>query len=129
MQKIEVTLFSGRTLKQGIGLEEGKTSENYVKSVQYVAINPLDAVILTTEEPVTIKTESGSVVVSWVPDEKLEQGMAFIPYGLWANQVYTSETEGTGMPIMKGINATIYPAPGKKPLSMIEMVEAMKGEI
>ncbi len=39
--------------------------------------------------------------------------MVFFPYGPWANQVFSSNTDSTGMPIMKGIPATIIPTDDK----------------
>jgi hypothetical protein len=36
---IDVTILTGRTLQQGIGLEVGKVSEEYSKSVNYAEIS------------------------------------------------------------------------------------------
>jgi formylmethanofuran dehydrogenase subunit D len=51
----------------------------------------------------------------------------FFPYGPWANQVYASSTNSTGMPIMKGIPATIEPS-DEKVLSIEKIVEKLKEE-
>ena len=128
MSKLKVTLVSGRTAQQGVGLEEGKTSENYVKSVNHVQLCPEDAakMKLKEDDAVSVETRHGSVVVYWRPSKELEGGMVFFPYGPWANQVYGYETEGTGMPIFKGIEATVAPSMGKVK-SIEELVKSLGG--
>jgi len=127
--KLKVTLVSGRTAQQGVGLEEGKTSDNYVKSVNHVQLCPEDAAKMKLQEDgaVSVETRHGSVVVYWRPSKELESGMAFFPYGPWANQVYGYETEGTGMPLFKGIEATMAPAKGKVK-SIEELVKSLGGD-
>jgi formylmethanofuran dehydrogenase subunit D len=127
--KLKVTLVSGRTSQQGVGLEEGKTSDNYVKSVNHVQLCPEDAAKMKLKEDgaVSVETRHGSVVVYWRPSKELESGMAFFPYGPWANQVYGYETEGTGMPLFKGIEATMAPAKGKVK-SIEELVKSLGGD-
>ncbi len=128
MSKLNVTLVSGRTAQQGVGLEEGKTSESYVNSVNHVQLSPDDAANMKLKEggAVSVETRHGSVVVNWRPSKELEPGMAFFPYGPWANQVYGYETEGTGMPMFKGIDATVAPSKGKVK-SIEELVKSMGG--
>ena len=128
MTKIEVTLISGRTAKQGIGLEEGKPSEAYINSVCQIQLCPRDVEKLGVIEgtPVTVATDHGSVTVHWEGDEGLDSGMVFFPYGPWANQVYASGTGSTGMPLMKGIPATVEP--GGKVLLLEEIVDSLKEE-
>ena len=126
---IEVVLVSGRTTRQGIGLEEGKLSKNYTDSVQLVNLNPDDAeeIGLKPDETVKVVTEHGSVVVNWKKDEGLDRGLAFIPYGPWANQVFGSETYGTGMPGYKGLKANLEPAKGQSVLSLEEIIDLLGG--
>jgi formylmethanofuran dehydrogenase subunit D len=128
LAKLKVTLVSGRTIQQGVGLEEGKTSDSYVKSVSHVQLCPGDAEKMKLKEggAVSVETRHGSVVVHWSPSKELEAGMAFFPYGPWANQVYGYETEGTGMPMFKGIEATVASSKGKVK-SIEELVKSMGG--
>ena len=128
MTKIEVTLISGRTAKQGIGLEEGKPSEAYINSVCMVQLCPGDVEKLGVkeEDPVTVATDHGSVTVHWEGEEGLDSGIVFFPYGPWANQVYASGTGSTGMPLMKGILAKVEP--GGKVMSLEEIVESLREE-
>jgi len=128
MSKLKMTLVSGRTAQQGVGLEEGKTSDNYVKSVNHVQLCPGDAENLKLAETdlVTVETAHGKVVVHWKAEARLEPGMAFFPYGPWANQVYGHGTEGTGMPMYKGLPATIKPAKKAKVKTLAELVEGLR---
>ena len=122
-----VTLISGRTTKQGIGLEEGKLSKNYTESVNRIQINPDDAdkMKLNKEDHVKVVTDHGSITVNWEPEKGLARESVFFPYGPWANQVYASSTNSTGMPIMKGIPATIEPCNEKVP-TLEEIVEKLR---
>jgi formylmethanofuran dehydrogenase subunit D len=130
LERLKVILISGRTTEQGIGLEEGKQSEKYVKSVQHVQINPLAAENLSLKEDdvVDITTESGSVSVYWKPDQRLGQELVFFPYGIWANQLFSSETEGTGMPPFKGIRATVSKSANNQVLSLEEIIKRLRKE-
>ncbi len=127
MVKIKVTLISGRTSQQGVGLEVGKTSDQYFKSVSYVEVSAEDAEAMGLEDGKTVEvaTPHGSVVVAGRISKGLEGGMAFFPYGLWANQVFGSETDGTGMPAYKGVEATLEPVKGEVP-SLAELVEKLR---
>ncbi len=127
MKKIEVTLISGRTARQGIGLEEGKPSDAYVGSVNHVLLSSKGAEKLGAAEgePVKVTTEFGSVNVHWAVDKNLEDDLVFFPYGPWANRVFASETGSTGMPLMKGIGAVVESGAGDVP-SLGELVELLK---
>ena len=127
IESMEVTLISGRTANQGIGLEEGKLSKKYVESVNHVQLNPEDIEKLGLKEGnrVKVTTGFGSVTVAWTPDKGLDEGIVFFPYGPWANQVYSAVTGSTGMPIMKGIPASIE-VTEEKILSVEEIVEKLR---
>ena len=127
MEKINVILNSGRTSQQGVGLEVGKTSEEYFESVTYIELNTGDAGSMGVGDgdPVEVKTSHGSVVVSAKLSEKLDPGTSFFPSGLWANQVFGSETGGTGMPNYKGVNAEISSSSAGVP-SLAELIAKLK---
>ncbi len=128
MKNVIVILNSGRTSQQGVGLEVGKTSEEYFESVSYIELSPEDADSLNIEagDNVKVETNYGSVVVSTKISQKLNEGESFFPYGLWANQVIGTDTEGTGMPLYKGIEAKITASKKKVP-SLIDLVAKIKG--
>jgi formylmethanofuran dehydrogenase subunit C len=90
-------------------------------------LSPDDAETLGIKENdrVVVTTATGNVTVNWVTDKNLDPGLVFFPYGPWANQVYSSGTESTGMPVMKGIKATIEQGKGSVP-TLEEIVEALR---
>jgi formylmethanofuran dehydrogenase subunit D len=105
----------------------GKTSEEYFESVTYIELSTGDAESLGVGDGDKVKVETayGSVVVSVKLSDKLELGTSFFPYGLWANQVFGSETGGTGMPSYKGIHAEIKTTKSKVP-SLADLVAKLK---
>ena len=129
MSDVIVFLNSGRTSQQGVGLEVGKTSPQYFESVSYVELSEKDAreVGVGDGDPVEISTGYGSVVVLAKVEKNLEAGAAFIPYSIWANQVFGSETGGTGMPVYKGVKASIKKTKESVP-SLVALVGKLKGE-
>lgn len=127
MPKIDVTIISGRTAEQGAGLEEGKTSERYAQSTSLIELSPADAEALGIDEGGTVKvtTPHGVVVVHSKRSEGLEEGLAFFPYGPWANQVFGASTYGTGMPLYKGLEAEIEPS-GEDVPSLGDIVDGFR---
>jgi formylmethanofuran dehydrogenase subunit D len=125
---VEVILISGRTSQQGIGLETGKGSRQYFESTSYIELSPDDVDVLGAEDGHTVKvsTDHGSIVVSVNRSESLEEGLCFFPYGPWANRVFGSDTSGTGMPLFKGIKATVESAKGETILSLSELVDELR---
>ncbi len=128
MTKIDVSLISGRTIQQGIGLEVGKTSDRYLDSVSQIYVNQsnLDTMGVQEGEAVEVCTPYGSVVVYCRVSAGLGDSVAFFPYGLWSNQVFGSSTKGTGMPLFKGLKAELKPADGKDVLSLFDLVQKIK---
>jgi len=95
--------------------------------VNHIQLCPEDVEKLGLKEGnrVKVTTDFGSVNVAWIPEKGLDSGIVFFPYGPWANQVYSSTTGSTGMPLMKGIPATIMPT-DEKVLSIQEIVEKLR---
>jgi formylmethanofuran dehydrogenase subunit D len=113
MSSLNVTLLTGRTLRQGQGKEYGKLSDRYWKSVAVCEIDPsdLEKLHIKAGKPVKITTSSGSVVVRAVKSLRgPHPGRIFVPYGPWASVIVDSKTNGTGMPSFKGIQAVIESA-------------------
>jgi formylmethanofuran dehydrogenase subunit D len=127
VEKINVKIVSGRTSQQGVGLEVGKTSKEYFESVTYIELSTGDAGSLGIGDgdKVKVETAHGSVVVTAKLSDRLEPGTSFFPYGLWANQVFGSETGGTGMPRFKGIDAEISASSAGVP-SLTDLVAKLK---
>ena len=127
MQKMKVTLLSGRTINQGTGKEHGKTSQEYYESVAICEIDPDDLKVLGIKENTNIKvsTEFGSVVVKAEKSKRAPHPkIVYMPYGPWVNIVVNPTTHGTGMPSFKGIPAEIEPAnPTERVLPLQELLK------
>ena len=128
MSGIDVIVISGRTSEQGIGLEEGKTSDRYYDSVALIELSPGDCDAMGVEDgqPIKVSSVHGEVVVHAKRTESLERGMAFFPYGPWANQIQSSDTGGTGMPQYKGFPARVEKADGEDVPSLSELVSGLR---
>jgi len=126
MPSLKVLLVTGRTLRQGQGKEYGKLSERYWKSVAICEVDPDDLKKLGIKEnkPLKITTDYGSVLVRAVKSLRgPHAGRVFVPYGPWASIIVNPETHGTGMPSLKGIQATIEPAEeGEKVMTLPELL-------
>jgi formylmethanofuran dehydrogenase subunit D len=123
--KLRVTLLTGRTIEQGVGKEQGKSSKDYMESVAVCFIDPQDLKRLRIKDKtnVCVSTQNGSVVLKGVKSQRgPHTGIIFLPYGPWANVVVDPETDNIGMPSLKGIPADIEPAPEKPVLNLRELL-------
>lgn len=126
MSELEVSLLTGRTIDQGRGKEQGKLSEEYWKSVTICEMDPDDMrrIGAKENENVRITTDFGSAVLKVVKSLRApHRKVVFVPYGLPANLLVDSKTQGTGMPSFKGITAKIEPAPREKVPSLQELLK------
>jgi len=113
---LEVSLVTGRTIDQGCGKEYGKLSKEYTESVAICEMNPEDMKSLKVSDGdrVKVATDYGSVVVTAKKSRRIRSpGTIFIPYGPWANLILASDTDGTGMPLLKGVRANVEPTDEK----------------
>ncbi|MFQ6129477.1 MAG: molybdopterin dinucleotide binding domain-containing protein [Candidatus Hadarchaeaceae archaeon] len=108
MNYMKVILINGRTTKQGASLEMGKTSEEYSNDVAVIMMNESDMKKISVKEGehVEVRTKFGSAVVRCI-ESRIDRGIAFMPYGPWANILIGGDTQGTGMPDYKGVEAKI----------------------
>ena len=119
-------LLTGRTIYQGVAKEKGKFSEEYLNSVSICEIDPEDMPLMKIKENSNVRviTESGSVVVKAVKSMRAPHPRTiFMPYGPWASLIMSSKTNGTGMPSLKGVPATIEAAPKDKVLAVRELLK------
>lgn len=116
----KVILLTGRSIAQGVSLEGEKLTRGYVLSTAVCDIDPEDMKELGIYDGDTVKitTEYGEVLVSGIESTQApHKGIIFIPMGLYANVVVNPETDSTGMPSYKGVDATIEPALNERVLS------------
>jgi formylmethanofuran dehydrogenase subunit D len=113
MTSLQVTVLSGRTLRQGVGKEAGKTSERYRSAVSICEMHPEDiaALLIKPGDYVRLTTAYGTVVLKSASSNQFpRRGVVYIPYGPYANQIFSSDTSSSGMPNFKGVIATVEPA-------------------
>ena len=125
VDKLQLTLTTGRTIGQGIGKEKGKTSKEYFENTAVCFLDPSDMDKLGIKSSTNVKVTSkhGSVVVKckkYVLDSM--RGILFMPCGLWANMITGDETCGAGTPQYKGFPVEIEPAPNTDILSIKELL-------
>lgn len=124
-RKLRVTLLTGRTIEQGVGKEQGKTSPEYFEacSMVYMDGDDMKKLGIRNGENVLVTTSNGSVVLKAVKYPRgSTPGLIYIPYGLWANVIVSDETTSIGMPTFKGTPAEVEPAPDKSILTLRELL-------
>jgi formylmethanofuran dehydrogenase subunit B len=113
MKKISAILITGRSFGQGIGKEYGRFSEKYLYVTRSCEMNPMDMEAINVKRGSNVKVRSkfGEIVARVAdPTQDLPQGIVFMPYGRWANAVVDPDTDGTGMPSLKGIPVELEPS-------------------
>ena len=98
-----LTLISGRTRKQAIGMHKGKDSLEYREATTLVEMNPDDMARLDIQDGgrVLLGTSEGEVELTARAGD-LPAGLVFVPMGTSVNRLIGTETLGTGMPSFKG---------------------------
>ncbi len=118
---MKIILLSGRTTKQGVTAEIGKTSDDYLQSVAVIQLNPkaMDQLGIKDGDTVEVQTQHGACVVKSQKAD-IEENKGFIPYGPWANLVIGTDTQGTGMPDSKGVEAEVTKT--DKPVESVDTI-------
>jgi formylmethanofuran dehydrogenase subunit D len=103
-----LTLITGRTRKQAVGLHKGKDSEEYKAATETVEMNPDDMARLgiADGDRAVLRTDSGSVTLT-AHEGTLPAGLVFVPMGTIVNALIGTETYGTGMPSFKGLQVEV----------------------
>ena len=129
-QKLRAILITGRTIDQGVGKELGKGSKEYFDSAALCFIDEADMKKLGIKSRTNVKVTSkyGSVIVKAAKNPYgSNPGLVFIPCGLWANAVCGDETFGMGMPLFKGFQVEVEPAPNQAILTLDELLKEEYG--
>ena len=129
-QKLHAILITGRTIDQGVGKEMGKGSKEYFDSSALCFIDESDMKKMGIKSRANVKVTSkyGSVIVKATKNPYgSSPGLVFIPCGLWANAVCGDETFGMGMPLFKGFQVEVEPAPNQAILTLDELLKEEYG--
>ena len=127
---IKVILITGRSLDQGISKELGKFSKEYMEKVAICELDPEDlkSLGISPGQNVKVKTKYGEVIIKAIESTQApHKGIAFIPYGPWASILMPPATESTGMPSLKGVEATIEPATDEEILDPKKLIKMIVG--
>jgi len=110
-----LTLITGRTRKQAIGMHKGKASAEYLAATALVEMNPDDMTRLEVSDggQVLLRMADGEVELT-AHAGTVPAGLVFVPMGTMANKLVGTETLGTGMPCFKGLQVDVTPLPGEE---------------
>ncbi len=108
MARVEAVLITGRTVKQGVGLAEGKRSDLYRQETRSVEMSAIAMAELGAAQgdSVIVSTEYGTAVFT-CRSADLPDSIVFIPYGPSANRLTGYAAGRSGMPAFKGIGCTV----------------------
>lgn len=130
-KKITLNMITQRSVEEGVGIVSGKMSPEYFEACSIIEMHDDDvqALGLFPNQLVKVTSECGSVIVKSVKGRQtLYPGLAFIPQGVYANQIVPPRTQATGEPQYSGFPVTVEPAPlGEKRKSTLELVQGAVG--
>ncbi|MEM2123218.1 MAG: molybdopterin dinucleotide binding domain-containing protein [Candidatus Bathyarchaeia archaeon] len=127
---MKVKFVTGRSLKQGIGKESGKFSEEYLENASTCELDPddLEALGVAEGSKVEVSTAFGSATLKVARSSQApHRGLAFIPYGPWANLLTGPDTQSSGMPSLKGLDAELKPLADGEIKALQELLRKLRG--
>jgi formylmethanofuran dehydrogenase subunit D len=103
--------ISGRSTNQGRYINIGKDTDEYRKMVSTLRMNASDLAQLglSAGMPVIVRSEWGEALFRCEQDD-LPPGIVFALYGPPTTALMGGETDGTGMPLQKGLEVEIEPS-------------------
>ncbi len=111
MGRLNGTLVTVRTAKQGALMMKGKMTSEYLEEISTLRVNPddMDELALSPGEQARITSPYGEAIVACNPAD-VPRGLFFMPLGPLANRLFSGlHTHGTGVPDWKGQSVTIEP--------------------
>jgi len=104
------TLITGRTKEQGQARHVGKDSHAYQQATAWMEMNSEDMAHMGIAEGQVVRaqTPAGQIELP-VRAGALPAGVVFMPLGPAANRLGGTATDGTGMPLLKGLSISIRP--------------------
>jgi len=130
-KKITLNMITQRSVNEGVGIVSGKMTPEYFEACSIIEMHDDDvkALGLVPNQLVKVTSECGDVVVKTVRGRQaLYPGLAFIPQGVWANQIVPPRTQATGEPQYSGFPVTVEPVPdGVRRKSALELVQSAVG--
>ncbi len=128
--RITLNMITQRSIEEGVAMEKGKTTPEYFEACSIIEMHDDDVrtLGLVPNQLVKVTSECGTVTVKVVKGrQSLYPGLAFIPQGVWANQIVPPRTQATGEPQYSGFPVTVEPANGERRKSALELVQGAVG--
>ena len=125
LEKLNLTLITGRTIDQGVGKESGKSTKLYFDSTTmcYMDEGDMKKLGVRNNDHILVTSPEGSVVLRAIKHPRgAIPGMIYIPYGPWANSICSNDTSSIGMPSFKGTPVEVKPAPDQTILTLAELL-------
>ncbi len=108
MPELKLLLVTGRSLKQGTGLNMGKHSSEYLQEVGTVELSAGDMARLNVRDGDEVQlVSSQGQATALCRKADLPEGMGFIAYGPASSLLMGTETEATGMPGSKHLEVQV----------------------
>ena len=108
MTRLQVTLITGRSIKQGIGISQGKTHAEYRNAVTFIELSAADMMRagFRDGDTVVLKSEHGTAEAQCRKSD-MPEGLAFMAFGSSCNRLIAAETHASGMPDSKHVQVEI----------------------
>jgi len=108
MAKLNVTLITGRSTKQGKGISIGKERKEYQEATSLIDLSRTDMERsgLNDGDSVRLRSEFGTADVKCRRAD-IPEGLAFIAFGSACNRLIGDETYASGMPDSKSLKVEI----------------------
>jgi len=108
MARLRVTLITGRSTRQGMGISQGKTHAEYREAVSVIELSAADMerAGFVEGDSVVLKTDHGTAEVQCRKSD-VPEGLAFMAFGSSCNRLIGSETHASGMPDSKHVQVEI----------------------
>ena len=109
---------------QGRTLEEGKLTDGYRDAVSYIELDAtvFEALGIEPGDLVEVETIFGTVVVTTKKSRGKNPSIAFIPCGPYANAVISDDTQQSGMPSYKSVDAQVFKTSASSILGIYEIM-------
>jgi len=104
------SLITVRTGRQGAMREKSKFCREYIDEISCLTLNTKDmeSLGLREDKKARLKTDRGEIIVICRPGE-VKQGLFFMPLGHICNSITHADSQGTGVPDFKGVDAVLTP--------------------
>jgi formylmethanofuran dehydrogenase subunit D len=108
MGKLILTLITGRSTKQGVGISTGKDGAGYKEATGVVELSRTDMVRLGLSDGDQVRIENEFEEAEFRCREgDVPEGLAFVAFGSACNRLIGGETYASGMPDSKHLKVTI----------------------